>query len=65
MRILFRPFHPVLLLALAAGAAVGLLGGCAGHPRKAPSYDRSIDDEDHDPTYREDPQRAGEETRDE
>jgi len=48
-------------LAMAAGAVLWVLGGCAWHHgQKAPSYDKSIGEDEQDPTYREDPQRAGE-----
>jgi hypothetical protein len=51
-------------LGVAAGAALWLLGGCAWHTHKVRSYDRSISDEDHDPTYHEDVERADVEVRD-
>ena len=42
--------------------AAGGLGGCAWHRHKKPeSYDRMISDESRDPTFRADPQNAGEE----
>jgi hypothetical protein len=47
--------------------AVWLLGGCFGnhpHPRKIKSYDRSFTDDEQDPTYHEDAERADEEVRD-
>jgi len=54
-----------LRLGLITGAAVWLLGGCGWHHSHKPkSYDRSISDEDKDPTYQDNPQRAGEEIRD-
>jgi hypothetical protein len=50
---------------MAAGATLWLLGGCGWmHPHKSRSYDRSVEDEDRDPTYHADPQRADEEVRD-
>jgi hypothetical protein len=45
------------------GPSVWLLGGCASHSHKSQSYDRMITDESKDPTFRADPQRAGEEVR--
>ena len=59
-------FFRLCRLGIAAGLAVWLMGGCFGnhHPHKIKSYDRSITDEDQDPTYHEDPQRADVETRD-
>jgi hypothetical protein len=64
-----RAFYRFLQLGVAGGLAVWLLGGCAWfnhHPHKAKSqsYDRSISDEDRDPTYKSDPERADEEVRD-
>jgi hypothetical protein len=50
--------------ALAMAAAPVLLAGCAHHTHKSKSYDKAISDEDSDPTYHEDPQRAGETVRD-
>jgi len=51
-----------LALGLTAGIAVWLLGGCFwNRPHKIKSYDRSFTDDDRDPTYHEDPQRADEE----
>lgn len=49
--------------------AVWLMGGCFGnhphpHPHKIKSYDRSFTDEEQDPTYHEDAERADEETHD-
>lgn len=63
VRIIFR----FLRVAIAGCASVLLLGGCGWHhhPRKPKSYDREISDEDRDPTYRDDPQRADVEVRDE
>ena len=50
---------------LAAGAGFCLVAGCASHqPHASRSYDRAIDDEDKDPTYRVDPERADEEVED-
>jgi hypothetical protein len=41
------------------------MGGCFGnHPHKIKSYDRSFTEDDQDPTYHPDPQRADEEVRD-
>lgn len=46
-------------LGIAGAAALWLLGGCGwNHPHKPKSYDRSVYDEDRDPTYHDDPQRA-------
>ena len=57
-------FNRYLRLGITLGAALGLLGGCAWHhPRKPRSYDRNVSDDDRDPTYQSDPQRAGEEIR--
>jgi len=45
-------------------AALWLLAGCGWHhTRKPKSSDRSISEEENDPTYQPDPQRAGEEVR--
>ena len=50
---------------LGLGIAVWLLGGCFWHhPHKIRSYDRSFTNEDQDPTYHSDPERADEEVRD-
>jgi hypothetical protein len=51
-------------LALAMMAMSWVLGGCAHHAKKSKSYDKAISDDDSDPTYRDDPQRAGETIRD-
>ena len=57
-----RSFYRLLALGLTAGIAVWLLGGCFwNRPHKIKSYDRSFTDDDRDPTYHEDPQRADEE----
>ncbi len=57
-------FYRLLRLGAAAGAALWLLGGCGWHhTARVKSYDREFTDEDRDPTYRDDPQRAGEEIR--
>jgi hypothetical protein len=48
------------------GLTVWLLGGCGWHKMhtaKSHSYDRSIEDEDQDPTYKPDLERADVETR--
>jgi hypothetical protein len=58
-------FKRPLWLALAAAGVSCLLGGCAWHHhQKSKSYDKAVSDEDTDPTYRYDPQRAGETIRD-
>jgi len=46
--------------------AVWLLGGCFWnhHPHKIKSYDRSFTEDEQDPTYKADPERADEEVRD-
>jgi len=46
--------------------ALWLLGGCAWHhhPRKSKSYDTAIPEDENDPTYKVDPERAGTEVRD-
>ena len=43
--------------------SVGMMTGCAwhGHKKKSNSYNRNVSEEENDPTYRDDPQRAGEE----
>jgi hypothetical protein len=47
-----------------AAMAMWLFGGCSlFHPHKQKSYDKAFDNEDQDPTYHSDPQRAGEEIR--
>jgi len=56
-----RFFDRLLLLAIAGVIAASLLSGCAWHPHKPKSFDRSISDDDRDPTYRADPERADEE----
>ena len=55
----------IRLLAVAALAiAFWPLAGCGwGHPRKPVSYDKAISDQDKDPTYHEDPERADVEVR--
>jgi hypothetical protein len=59
-RFLCREFQ----LAIFAGAAIGLLGGCGWHHSHKPrSYDRSVTDEEKDPTYRPDAERADVEVR--
>jgi hypothetical protein len=62
----YRHFYRLILLAMAAGAALWLLGGCAllHHGKKSQSYDRAISDDDHDPTYRDDQEHAGDTVRD-
>ena len=58
-------FYQLLRLGIVGGMAGWLLGGCAWHHQHKPkSYDRSISNEDKDPTYHEDPERADEEVRD-
>ncbi len=44
---------------------VWLMTGCAwhGHKKKVTSYNRNIAEGENNPTYRDDPQRAGEEIR--
>jgi hypothetical protein len=60
-----RSFYRLLGLPLVAGAALCLLGGCgAFHSHKPKSYDRAVSDEDRDPTYHEDAERADVEVRD-
>jgi hypothetical protein len=51
------------LLAL-SGAIAWMLPGCSwfGGHHKVKSYDQAIYDEDKDPTYRDDPEKAGDET---
>ena len=45
--------------------AVALLGGCGWHhSRKPKSYDRAVSDDNRDPTYHADFERADVETRD-
>lgn len=62
---MFRHFCRYLRVGLLAGLTAWMLGGCGwGHHHKSSSYDRAVSDEDHDPTYRDDPQRADEEVRD-
>ncbi len=51
------------LAALAALLVAASAGGCAWGHKKPQSYDRMITDEDQDPTYRDDPQHAGETVR--
>ena len=59
-----RLYYRLLRLGIAGGVTVWLLGACGWHhPQKPRSYDRAISDEDRDPTYHADPQRAGEEVR--
>jgi hypothetical protein len=60
-----RLFYRMLrIAAVPAGMAVLLLSaGCAWHSHKPKSYDRMLSDGEKDPTYQEDPQRAGEEVR--
>jgi hypothetical protein len=53
-----------LKLAMSAGLLAWMLPGCATHhSHKSNSYDRAISDEDKDPTYKADPERADEEVR--
>ena len=65
---MLRGFYQFLRLGIAGGLAIWLLGGCGAwhHPHKAKSYsyDRNIEDEDRDPTFKADPERADEEVRD-
>lgn len=56
-----RSFYRLLRAAITGGAVLWLSGGCAWHPRKPRSYDKSFSDEDRDPTYHADPERADEE----
>lgn len=56
--------HRCLRPGLMAAMAMWLFGGCSlFHPHKQKSYDKAFDNEDQDPTYHSDPQRAGEEIR--
>ena len=60
-----RFFYRLLRMGITGGAAVSLFGGCGWHhPHKPKSYDRAISNEDKDPTYHSDPERADEEVRD-
>ena len=60
-----RLFYRMMrIAAVSAGLAVLLLmAGCAWHSHKPKSYNRMISEDEQDPTFRPDPQRAGEETR--
>jgi len=59
-----RRFFYLLLRLAMAGAAVGWLGGCGWHREHKPqAYDRSISQEEKDPTYRPDVERADVEVR--
>jgi hypothetical protein len=58
--VLFRLFR----LGIAGALILRLLVGCASHPHRAASYDRAISEDERDPTYRPDPERADEEVRD-
>jgi outer membrane lipopolysaccharide assembly protein LptE/RlpB len=63
-RSIFHPLAP-LALATAVAAAAGLLGGCGWHHTHKPhSYDRAVSNEDQDPTYHADAERADVEVRD-
>jgi hypothetical protein len=49
---------------MAAGIALWSLAGCASqHSHKVHAYDQAISDDDRDPTFRSDPERADEEVR--
>ena len=49
---------------MTAGLLAWMLPGCATHhSHKSNSYDRAISEEDKDPTYKADPERADEEVR--
>ncbi len=64
---MFRSFFRLCRAGIAAGMAVWLMGGCFGnhpHPHKIKSYDRSFTNDEQDPTYHEDPERADLEVRD-
>ena len=63
VRVLFSEIPRLLAMAL----AVCLLGGCGWwhpHPHKVRSYDKAISEDERDPTYQEDPERADVEVRD-
>ena len=58
-----RSFYRNLCLALAACSSLWTFTGCASHkPARVHSYDQAMD-EDKDPTYKPDPERADEEVR--
>ncbi len=61
-----RDFYRFLRLGIPVGIAFWLLAGCGiwHHTHGVKSYDKAISDDERDPTYHEDPQRADEEVRD-
>jgi len=60
-----RFLYRCLGIVIAAGATTWALGGCGWHHSHKPhSYDRAISDEDRDPTYQPNPERADVEVRD-
>jgi hypothetical protein len=62
-RIVRRSFAFLFVAGISLGLGAVALGGCSSHPHRQKSYDRSFTDDDRDPTYKADPERADEEVK--